>query len=125
MHVNSKLTENIVRTRPSLRSSPRALGRGTVPVALLVVPPGAKESDAQIAEEVINLIRESVGAVASVKSAAVVKALPKTRSGKILRGVMKRVCDGQEYNLPGTIEDASVMEGITATLKSLGYPAQK
>ena len=71
--------------------------KGTVPVALLVVPPGTKESDAEIAEEVISLIRESVGAVASVKSAAVVKALPKTRSGKILRGVMKRVCDGADY----------------------------
>ena len=75
--------------------------KGTVPVALLVVPPGADASDAEISQEVIAMIRETVGAVASVKSAAVVKALPKTRSGKILRGVMKKIADGEEYVLPG------------------------
>ena len=72
-------------------------------------------------DEVVQLVRDQVGAVASLKQAAVVAALPKTRSGKILRGTMRAIADGDEYTLPGTIDDASVLVGVTAALEGLGY----
>ena len=75
----------------------------------------------RVVKEVVQLVREQVGAVASLRQAAVVAALPKTRSGKILRGVMRAIADGDEYSLPGTIDDASVVEGVTRALVQLGY----
>jgi propionyl-CoA synthetase len=60
--------------------------------------------------------------VAAFKLATVVKRLPKTRSGKILRGTMKRIADGQEYNVPPTIDDPAILGEISDSLKTLGYP---
>ena len=67
-------------------------------------------------------VRDTIGPVASFKTAAVVKRLPKTRSGKILRGTMKRIAEGTEYTVPATIDDPAVLGEITDALKAIGYP---
>ena len=67
-------------------------------------------------------MRGNIGPVAAFKTAMVVKRLPKTRSGKILRGTMKRIADGVEYNVPATIDDPAVLGEIGEALKGVGYP---
>jgi len=67
-------------------------------------------------------VREKIGPVASFKIATVVNRLPKTRSGKIVRGTIKKMADGAPYVIPPTIEDADVIDEIKADLNSLGYP---
>jgi propionyl-CoA synthetase len=67
--------------------------------------------------ELVERVRESIGPVASFKTAAVVKRLPKTRSGKILRGTMKKIADGEPWNMPATIEDPKALDDISAALK--------
>jgi propionyl-CoA synthetase len=68
------------------------------------------------------LVREKIGPVACFKVATVVNRLPKTRSGKIVRGTIKKIADGVDYRIPPTIEDATVLDEITENLKTLGYP---
>jgi propionyl-CoA synthetase len=68
------------------------------------------------------MVRERIGPVASFKVVTLVKRLPKTRSGKILRGTMKRIADGVEYTAPATIDDPAILGEIAASLKALGYP---
>ena len=68
------------------------------------------------------MVREKIGPVACFKVATVVNRLPKTRSGKIVRGTIKKIADGVEYRIPPTIEDATVLDEITANLTALGYP---
>ena len=68
------------------------------------------------------MVREKIGPVASFKVAAVVKRLPKTRSGKIVRGTIKKIADGLEYRIPPTIDDPAILNEITADLAALGYP---
>ena len=67
------------------------------------------------------IVRDRVGAVAALKKVAVVKALPKTRSGKILRNILRKIADGEEYKLPGTIEREEVVDEVTIAIASLGY----
>jgi propionyl-CoA synthetase len=67
------------------------------------------------------MIRERIGPVAAFKTALVVKRLPKTRSGKILRGTMQKIAECQEYKLPATIDDPVALEEINEALKSVGY----
>ncbi len=67
-------------------------------------------------------MRDTIGPVAAFKTAAVVKRLPKTRSGKILRGTVKRIADGVEYTMPATIDDPAVLGEMADALKALGYP---
>ena len=99
--------------------------KGLVPVALLVVGDGSGETHSQIVDEVISLVRLNIGAVAAMRSAAVVTALPKTRSGKILRNALRSIADDVPYKLPGTIEDASVVQGCIEALESIGYGAAR
>jgi propionyl-CoA synthetase len=70
-------------------------------------------------------VRERVGPVASFKQAMVVKRLPKTRSGKIVRGTIKKIADGVPYRIPPTIDDPAILEEITAHLAATGYPKQR
>ena len=96
--------------------------KGEVPLGLVVLKLGvAREPDA-IIPELVQLVRERVGPVASFKVATVVNRLPKTRSGKIVRGTIKKIADGVEYRVPPTIEDATVLDEITASLNAIGYP---
>ena len=74
--------------------------------------------------EVVALVREKLGPVAAFKSAAIVPGLPKTRSGKILRGVIQKIADGRPYKLPGTIEDEGPVYEASIALRSLGYPSE-
>jgi propionyl-CoA synthetase len=75
----------------------------------------------EIAAELVALVREQIGPVAVFKTAAVVKRLPKTRSGKILRGTMRRIADGEEYGVPATIDDPAILGEIEEALVGVGY----
>jgi propionyl-CoA synthetase len=75
-----------------------------------------------IRHELIALMRYKIGPIASFKAAAVVKRLPKTRSGKILRGTIKKIADGVPYTVPATIDDPVILDEITEILRGMGYP---
>lgn len=95
--------------------------RGAVPVALLVTTGAA--DDAAVVREAKTLVRDRVGAFAALADAAVVAALPKTRSGKILRNALRALANGQPVQLPGTVEDAAVLDDhARPALAALGYP---
>jgi propionyl-CoA synthetase len=96
--------------------------KGEIPVGFVVTKAGVARAEVEIVKELIERVRKSIGPVAAFKTAAVVKRLPKTRSGKILRGTMKRIAEGAEYTIPATIDDPAVLEEIADTLKALGYP---
>jgi propionyl-CoA synthetase len=95
--------------------------KGEVPVGLVVLKAGVTRLEADIVAELVQQVRERIGPVASFKVAVVVKRLPKTRSGKILRGTMKKIADGQEYRMPATIDDPAILPEIEAALRRLGY----
>ena len=95
--------------------------KGELPIGLVVLKSGVERPDEEIKRELAALVREKIGPVASFKKVAVVRRLPKTRSGKILRGTMKRVADSQEYRMPATIDDPAVLGEIEAALKEIGY----
>jgi propionyl-CoA synthetase len=96
--------------------------KGEVPVGFVVTKAGVARADADLCRELVELVRERIGPVAAFKTVAVVKRLPKTRSGKILRGTMKKMADGVEYAVPATIDDPAILGEIGDSLKSLGYP---
>jgi propionyl-CoA synthetase len=96
--------------------------KGQVPLGLVVLKAGALREEAQVVPELVSLVRENIGPVAVFKQAAVVKRLPKTRSGKVLRGTMRKIADGETYKVPPTIDDPAILEEITEDLKRLGYP---
>jgi propionyl-CoA synthetase len=95
--------------------------KGELPVGFVVLKAGIARTEAQIVRELVDRVREMVGAFACFKTAVVVKGLPKTRSGKILRGTMKKIADGADYVLPATIDDPAVLGEIDARLKTVGY----
>ena len=96
--------------------------KGEIPIGLAVLKVGVTKANEVIVQELIQLVRKKIGPVASFKIAVVVKRLPKTRSGKILRGIMKKIADGMEYKMPATIDDPTILEEITDSLNDLGYP---
>jgi propionyl-CoA synthetase len=96
--------------------------KGEVPVGFVVTKAGVNRRDADIVRELVEKVREAIGPVAAFKTVAVVKRLPKTRSGKILRGTVKRMADGVEYTVPATIDDPAVLGEIAEALRGLGYP---
>jgi propionyl-CoA synthetase len=96
--------------------------KGEIPVGFVVTKAGVTRSEADIVAELVQKVRDTIGPVAAFKTAAVVKRLPKTRSGKILRGTVKRIADGVEYALPATIDDPAILDEIAEALKTLGYP---
>ncbi len=96
--------------------------KGQVPMGFLVLSAGVDRPHDDIIKEVVGLVRQKIGPVAAFKTAMVVKRLPKTRSGKILRGTMRKIADGEAYNMPATIDDPVILDEITETLKEVGYP---
>ncbi|MAV47679.1 MAG: propionyl-CoA synthetase [Alphaproteobacteria bacterium TMED89] len=86
--------------------------KGQLPLGLVVLNAGCARAEAEVAAEVIALVREKLGPVAAFKNARVVEKLPKTRSGKILRAIIRAMADGQPYTVPGTIEDMGVLDQI-------------
>ncbi len=95
--------------------------KGQVPLGLLVLKAGVKRSADEVEREAVALVRDRIGPVASFKTALVVAGLPKTRSGKILRGTMRRIADGEDYPMPATIDDPAVLGEINAALADAGY----
>nr|VFK40939.1 MAG: propionyl-CoA synthetase [Candidatus Kentron sp. SD]VFK49206.1 MAG: propionyl-CoA synthetase [Candidatus Kentron sp. SD]VFK80000.1 MAG: propionyl-CoA synthetase [Candidatus Kentron sp. SD] len=98
--------------------------KGQVPVGFLVLNSGTDREDADIITEVVRMVREKIGPVAAFKSCTVVMRLPKTRSGKILRGTMQKIAEDKEYKMPATIDDPAILEEITTALENLGYGHQ-
>ncbi|MBI5603901.1 MAG: propionyl-CoA synthetase [Deltaproteobacteria bacterium] len=95
--------------------------KGQVPLGFVVLKNGVTRPPEAIIAEVVQMVRNDIGAVASFKKAVVVARLPKTRSGKILRGTMRKIADGQTYSIPSTIDDPVILDEIDQALKTIGY----
>lgn len=91
--------------------------KGQIPVGFVVLKSGVSMSDADLEKELIQMVRQEIGPVASFKRAVVAQRLPKTRSGKILRKIMRFIADGQSYKAPSTIEDISVLDELKVLMK--------
>ena len=98
--------------------------KGELPLGLVVLKAGVNRDGAEIKKELVGLVREKIGPVAAFKNVVVVQRLPKTRSGKILRGTMKKIADGQDFNMPATIDDPAILDEIELALKGIGYAAK-
>jgi propionyl-CoA synthetase len=96
--------------------------KGEVPLGLVVLKTGVQRAESEVVKQLVDLVRDRIGPVAFFKTAAVVKRLPKTRSGKILRGTMRKIADGQQYKVPPTIDDPVALDEIRGSLGRLGYP---
>jgi propionyl-CoA synthetase len=94
--------------------------KGEVPCGFIVLKAGVDRPPNAIEREIVALVRERIGPVAAFKLAITVNRLPKTRSGKILRGTMKKIADGDPWNLPATIDDPVVLDEIGVALKGHG-----
>jgi propionyl-CoA synthetase len=97
--------------------------KGQAPLGLVVLKAGVARPDAEITRELVERVREHIGPVAAFKTAVVVKRLPKTRSGKILRGTMQKIADGQPWKMPATIDDPGTLDEIGAALAASGHKA--
>jgi len=96
--------------------------KGEVPVGFIVPKAGVNRPEEEIVKEVVQMVRDKIGPVAAFKTAAVVKRLPKTRSGKILRGTIKKIADGTAWTMPATIDDPTILDEMRDALGGLGYP---
>jgi len=94
--------------------------KGEVPCGFIVLKSGVNRPPVEIEKECIALIREKIGPVAAFKLAITVARLPKTRSGKILRGTIKKIADGESWTMPATIDDPVVLDEIGSALKDRG-----
>lgn len=94
--------------------------KGQLPCGFVVLKAGVDRDHAVIEKELIGLVREKIGPVAAFKIAITVERLPKTRSGKILRGTMRQIADGESYKMPATIDDPAILDEITDALKTHG-----
>jgi propionyl-CoA synthetase len=94
--------------------------KGQIPIGFLVLNAGVERRYDEIIQEVVKMVRERIGPVAAFKKATVVKRLPKTRSGKILRGTIQKIADNQEYKVPATIDDPATLEEMAEALSTIG-----
>jgi propionyl-CoA synthetase len=99
--------------------------KGQVPIGFLVLNAGVERDPADIIKEVIQMVRDRIGPVASFKTATVVKRLPKTRSGKILRGTIQKIADNKPYKAPATIDDPVILDEMKEALNKIGYARSK
>ena len=95
--------------------------KGQLPLGFLCLNAGCTRDHGEIAKEVVASVRNDIGPVAAFKLAVVVDRLPKTRSGKILRGTMVKIADGEDYKMPATIDDPAILDEITTALQTLGF----
>ncbi len=95
--------------------------KGQLPVGFLVLKAGVTKDNSDIVSEVVAMVRDQIGPVAAFKQATVVERLPKTRSGKILRGTMQKIADNEEYKMPATIDDPAILGEIQEALEGIGY----
>jgi propionyl-CoA synthetase len=98
--------------------------KGEVPCGFLVLKAGVERAASEIERECVALVRDKIGPVAAFKLAIAVARLPKTRSGKILRGTMKKIADGETWTMPATIEDPRVLDEIAGALRGKGVGSQ-
>jgi propionyl-CoA synthetase len=96
--------------------------KGQKPVGLVVLKAGADRTVEEIAPELVQMVRNQIGPIACYKETGIVARLPKTRSGKILRGTMRAIAGGKEYRMPSTIDDPTSLDEISTALKTMGYP---
>ena len=94
--------------------------KGQAPVGFLCLNKGVNRPEAEVVKEIVARVRDQIGPVAAFKLAVVVDRLPKTRSGKILRGIMVKIADGAEYKMPATIDDPAILDEIKVALQSIG-----
>ncbi len=99
--------------------------KGQLPVGFVVLQAGVDRDADEISAELVGMVRERIGPVAAFKQATVVARLPKTRSGKILRGTMRKIADGDDWKMPATIDDPVILDEIGSALTELGYPQRK
>lgn len=95
--------------------------KGQVPIGMFVVKAGVTRDGAEISKELVKMVRETIGPIACFKDACQVVRLPKTRSGKILRGTMRSIANSKEYRMPSTIDDPVILDEITENLATMGY----
>lgn len=98
--------------------------KGQTPLGFVVLKAGVSQDRDEIIKELIQMVRNEIGAVASFKKAVIVDRLPKTRSGKVLRGTMRKIADGEEYSVPSTIDDPAILNEIGDALKTIGYAVE-
>jgi propionyl-CoA synthetase len=99
--------------------------KGELPLGFVVLSAGVGRPHEEICRELVALVRRQIGPVAAFRSVAVVKRLPKTRSGKVLRGTMKRIADNESWRMPATIDDPVILDEITVALEDLGYGSRR
>jgi propionyl-CoA synthetase len=99
--------------------------KGQLPVSLVVLKSGVTKDEADLREELIQMMRSEIGPIACFRQATVVSRLPKTRSGKILRSTMRKIADGDTYAIPSTIDDPSILGEIRESLVKIGYGEKK
>ncbi len=97
--------------------------KGQLPLGFVVLNAGVNRPHEEIVGELVQMVRKRIGPVAAFKKATVVPRLPKTRSGKILRGTMAKIADSEEYRMPATIDDPAILDEIKESLKGIGYAA--
>jgi propionyl-CoA synthetase len=97
--------------------------KGQVPCGFVVLNAGVSRDRAEIEKEIVALVRDRIGPVAAFRLAVAVKRLPKTRSGKILRGTMQKIADREEWKMPATIDDPAILDEIAMALKEKGVIA--
>ena len=95
--------------------------KGQLPLGLVVLKAGVERDETELSGELVKRVRNLIGPVAAFKLVAIVSALPKTRSGKILRGTMVKIADGEEWKMPATIDNPAILDAVTEALKKLGY----
>ena len=96
--------------------------KGQVPMGFIVLKSGVSRAGDEIIKELIASVRERIGPVAAFKLAVIVARLPKTRSGKILRGTIQKIANGEDYAMPATIDDPAILDEIADALSHIGYP---
>lgn len=99
--------------------------KGETPVGLLVLKAGASCDLATLSQETVAMVRDRIGPVAAFRQVVVVERLPKTRSGKILRGTIKKIADGAEWRTPATIDDPTALDAVTGALRAIGLAGGK
>ena len=99
--------------------------KGQLPVGFLVLKAGVDRASDDIVGEVVQMVRDQIGPVAAFKQAAIIERLPKTRSGKILRGTMQSIADNNEYRMPATIDDPVILDEIEVALEGLGLAGKR
>jgi propionyl-CoA synthetase len=118
--------EEVIATHPSVAEC-AVFGtddqlKGQLPLGLVVLKAGVEQNLEELQTDLIKMVRNQIGPIACYKETSIVTRLPKTRSGKILRGTMRAISNGKEWRMPSTIDDPTSLDEITESLKKMGYP---